>query len=457
MAVTAVTNSFEVITKYLPKATDKYFVGKSKTVMLETGSKYIDVDFKETGYVKIAEFLLDGLSDYYKTQEYTTSRDGGLLPGDGRPTNPADYAAYAGNMGTGERDGFEIGGTTVRWEIFKLQWCRGRQFRIDHISNEETAGVIMGNLVQDFVEYKVIPEVDACRFSVIAGSASKSLGNLLYQTVKAEAGQEGEDGDINENTILSDFFRMRSWMITNEVPMEDMIWYMTPDVYAILVNSEKLVKFITQGDFRSDNGITFKVDKFNGIPIIEVEPSRFFTDILLTNNGFQAQNSSRAINYMLVAKKAIVPIRKLEVNEIYNEREAGIAGYHGKMMNYLIYHGVVIPRNKLTAVVVSVNDAEGSPLGKSTNSLLVDIRKGSNTNAWKLYTYFTRPSGMRGTVVYANEAFTVGSTVNLATVNRVEKDQEVIDATATTHYFALVDFRGRVLAVTDGPVTLIKA
>ena len=57
-------NSFELIEKYLPESVDKYFAHDSKSVMLEKGTKWIDVNFKETGYVKIANVLLDGLSDY---------------------------------------------------------------------------------------------------------------------------------------------------------------------------------------------------------------------------------------------------------------------------------------------------------------------------------------------------------------------------------------------------------
>ena len=105
-------NSFEVITKYLPQAVDKYFAAESKTAVLEQGSKFIDVNFNEAGYVKIASFLMDGLSDYYKTQ------------GSVAPSNSADYAAYAGNVNAGQRDGFEIGGVSVKWEIFRLQYVR---------------------------------------------------------------------------------------------------------------------------------------------------------------------------------------------------------------------------------------------------------------------------------------------------------------------------------------------
>jgi len=138
-------NSFELITKYLPQALDKYFAEDAKTAILEKGNKWVDVNFKEAGYVKIASLLLDGLSDYYRTQN---------LPG---PSDDAQYAAYAGNLGSGMRDGFAIGGASVKWEIKQLQYLRGKQLRIDYLDDEETAGLVIGNAVEEFSRLKVIP------------------------------------------------------------------------------------------------------------------------------------------------------------------------------------------------------------------------------------------------------------------------------------------------------------
>lgn len=435
-------NYFEPITKFLSKAVDKYFVRDSQSVILEHGNKFIDVNFDEAGYVKIADFLLDGLSNYYRTQEQpNTTSD---LAGYGSGYTYADHAAYANNNGTGVRDGFAIGGTTVRWEIYKLQWCRGRQFRIDHISNEETGKIVTGGLIEDFHKYKVIPEVDACRFGFIADSASVSLGNLVTETVGT---------DITASNILSKFFDARKWLVEHEVPLEDIVWFMSPEVYTLIMNSSDLVKFITQEDYKNDNGLTFEVKKFNGVPIIEVVPSRFFTSVAVTENGFTGTSGSKAINYIICSKKCILPIRKIEYQKLYGEEQAGIAGFYGTMMNYLLYHGIVIPKNKLVGTYVSVGSA-GTGLAK-VNTLSVDIRAGSNTNGWRLKAYFTTPSALRGTVVYGDSAFTVGSTVNIAESNVAELDAENTDAVKTAYYFALVDYRGVVIAA-SGSVTLVK-
>ena len=425
-------NSFEVITKYLPQSVDKYFAAESKTAVLEQGSKFIDVNFNEAGYVKIASFLMDGLSDYYKTQ------------GNVAPSNSADYAAYAGNVNAGQRDGFEIGGVSVKWEIFRLQYVRGKQFRIDYIENEETAGITIGNAIEEFNRVKVIPEVDATRFSIIADTTSVSLGNMVSETVQA-------------NQIISKFNGAFEWLTENEVPEEEQIIFVSPSVMTLIRNSTELTKFLTQGDYRAASGIDFTVEKYGGRPIIEVPSNRFFTNVLVTNNGYRPQTSSKVINYMVVSAKAVIPIRKLEWNKIYGPELSGIAGFHGYIINYLIYHGVVIPENKITGVYVSVSETNAST---KTALLRVSTKAGSAQYGWLMDRYFTNPAGLRGYIVYAyTDEFTLGGAISsVGTLNTdyfvCEKgvEQKAVVAN-TTGYFALVDDSGKIIAV-SGAVTL---
>lgn len=424
-------STYDVITKYLPDAVDKYMVNESKSLILENGSKFIDVNFNEAGYVKIASMLMDGLSNYYKTQ---------VEP---RPDNPNGFAAYAGNIEAGDRDGFDIGGADVKWEIFKLQWCRGRQFRIDHIANEETGKILTGGLIEEFHRLHVIPEIDACRFSVIADAASATLGNLVVETVGA-----ADTYDVNESNILRKFFTMRKWLVDNGCPLEDLVWFVSTDVYPIIVNSKELTRYITQEDYRSDAGLEFKVTKFNGVPIIEVEPSRFYTDIEVTRNGYKPTATSKSINYMMCSKKGIVPIRKIEYSKVYGEDLTGIAGFYGTMMNYLLYHGIVIPRNKRIATFVSVKGGENVKV--NSNVLLVDLRATGEAGQTQLRGFYTQPVGLRGTVVFSATEIELGSTVSgIDEANGpISWKLDAVKTLADNKgYFALVDYRGVAVAV----------
>lgn len=433
-------NAFEVITTYLPGAIDKYFAHDSKTAILEKGKKYIDVNFNEKGYVKIANMLMDGLSDYYQTQQ---NSENFVAPNSARPSDSieADYAAYAGNIDAGSRDGFAIGGMDVQWEIFRLQWVRGKQFRIDYIANEETAGVIIGNALQEFHRLKVIPEVDVSRFSYIADQASATLGNLI-------------SGDISANQIMGKFNDAFEWMTNMGVPEEEQVIFVSTATMTKIRNTNELTKFLTQGDYRSEAGIDFTVTKYMGRPIIVVPADRFFTEALLTQNGYRATSGSKAINFMVVSTKATIPVRKLEYEKVYGPELSGLAGFHGYLINYLIYHGIFVPKNKVPGVYVSVSTTAGTTV---VNTLMVDVRHNAD-HSWKLVNYFTNPVGMKGTIVYSATALgDLGSTITVdgTTIKSLSLNTSVAESDGNkAYYFGFIDAKGTLIAKTTSTVTV---
>ena len=452
-------NSFELITEFLPRAIDRYFVEDSATAILEKGSKYIDVKFDQTGYVKIADILLDGLSDYYQTQQNSVDY---LNPGSARPSNPNDYAAYAGNMPTGGRDGFRIGGVDIRWEILRLQWVRGKQFRIDYISDEETAGIIIGNALEEFNRVKVIPEVDVARFGVIAEHTATSLGNRVELTADPSGAQSSgayinaKDGPTGVITRFNEAFEFLKEM---GVPVDQQIIYVNPTVMTMIRTSKELVHFITQGDYRNEAGITFTVDKYEKRPIIEVQSDRFFTSPVLDDGGYHASSASKLINFMVVSTKAVVPVRKLEWSKIYGPEQSGLAGFHGYLIDYLLYHGCFVPRNKAVGVYLCVDPTENSAAAK-VNLLRVHIVNPS-AKTWQMINYFTNPAGMRGTVVYsATSLGAIGDSVTIdeSTVKSVALNEVVSEADAVAdveYYFGLVNAAGKLVAKTTGTIKVV--
>lgn len=436
-------NSFELITTYLPKAIDKYFFEDAKSAILEQGSKYVDVKFDQTGYVKIASMLMDGLSDYYQTQ---MNSEGFVNPATGRPDDPQNYAAYAGNISTGSRDGFALGNTTLQWEIFRLQWVRGKQFRIDYIADEETAGIIIGNAVEEFNRTKVIPEVDVCRFGMIASKANVSLGNLVTSD------------SVDASNIITKFNAAFEWLSEHEVPEEEQVIFVNPAVMTAIRNSTELTKFLTQGDYRSPAGLDFTVEKYGGRPIIMVPSNRFFTTPLLTQNGYRAQEGSNVINFMVVSTKAVVPIRKLEWSKIYGPEQSGLVGFHGYLIDYLLYHGVVIPRNKIVGTYVSVSSSAAS--GK-VNTLSVATKAGSAQYRWAVDQYWTSPAGLRGTLYYVYKGaldaspFVLGANLDDISGEVLVGDDNVAESADTQAYFGLVDDAGNVIAA-SALVTLTR-
>lgn len=408
-------NAIGLITKYMQDAIDTVLTQEAKTNVLKDGSKFIDLNFKEAGYVKVMSLLMDGLSDYYRVNN-----------GLGSANN--NYSTYPSN------DGYKVGDAQAKWELFQLQYDRGRQFRIDNMDNEETAGLVIGNLLAEFLRTKVVPEVDAVRFSKMAGKCNVTLGNLLSESISA-------------NTIISKFNTAFEWLYEHGVPEEDQVIFVSPAVMTLIRNTTELVKKLTQDEYRNAD-VTFTIEKYEGRQIIEVPSNRFFTNVVTNDNGYIPSASSYVINYMICSKKAVVPVVKLEKSKIWTPDQ--VQDFDGYKVNFRMYHDIIIPKNKVPAIYTSVSTTTAS---SKTNILSVALTKVSST--YRLDAYYTAPNGLMGQVVVSASAFTLGNTYTTsATVVAVNEGEAFSKfASETAEYFALLDGNGKCIA-TSGSVTL---
>lgn len=408
-------NSIGLITKYMQEAIDTVLTQEAKTNVLVNGSKFIDLNFKETGYVKVMSLLMDGLSDYYRVNNGLGSASNG-------------YSTYPSN------DGYKVGDTSAKWELFQLEYDRGRQFRVDNMDNEETAGLVIGNLLAEFLRTKVVPEVDAVRFSKMAKKCNVALGNLVSET-------------INANQIIGRFNSAFEWLFEHGVPEEEQVIFVSPNVMTLIRNTTELYKRLTQDEYRNSD-VTFTIEKYEGRQIIEVPSNRFFTGVVTTDNGYMPSANSYVINFMIASKKAVVPVVKLEKSKIWTPEQ--VQDFDGYKVNFRMYHDIIIPKNKVPAIYTSVSAVAGTT---KTNLLSVALTK--VTSGYTLDAYYTTPVGLMGTVVRSTTAFTLGNTYTTSsTVVAVgEGDTFTKFASETAQYFALLDGSGKCIAV-SGSVTL---
>ena len=408
-------NSIGLITKYMQEAIDTVLTQEAKTNVLVNGSKFIDLNFKETGYVKVMSLLMDGLSDYYRVNNGLGSASNG-------------YSTYPSN------DGYKVGDTSAKWELFQLEYDRGRQFRVDNMDNEETAGLVIGNLLAEFLRTKVVPEVDAVRFSKMAKKCNVALGNLVSET-------------INANQIIGRFNSAFEWLFEHGVPEEEQVIFVSPNVMTLIRNTTELYKRLTQDEYRNSD-VTFTIEKYEGRQIIEVPSNRFFTGVVTTDNGYMPSANSYVINFMIASKKAVVPVVKLEKSKIWTPEQ--VQDFDGYKVNFRMYHDIIIPKNKVPAIYTSVSAVAGT---SKTNLLSVALTK--VTSGYTLDAYYTTPVGLMGTVVRSATAFTLGN--KYATSSSVvavgEGDTFTKFASETAQYFALLDGSGKCIAI-SGSVTL---
>lgn len=411
-------NSIDLIIKYLPEALDKVYMAESKSAILRNGLKLTNVRFVGAGKVKIPKMYVDGLGDYHRVNDGTTD---------------VDYTHYQ----QGEADGYKKGNTNVSWEEFVLEYDRGRQFQIDSMDLEETAG-LLGQVLPEFMRTRVVPESDAICFSNIAGKCNTALGNYVQETIAA-------------NTIMSNLYNAFEWLSNHEVPDDSQIIFVSPATMKLIRNTTELYKRLDQMDYR-EGDVTFTIRTFEGRPIIEVPNSRFMTNMITNGNGYQPTENSAIINYMVVARNAVLPIVKLQTFKIFDP--AVVQDFDGYKVDFRIYHDVIIPDNKVLGAYVSVSETDANDV---VNILSLNSVAGKTTNGFVVKNYWTTPNGLWGTLVRSQTAFTLGAnTPTSGTVIATPLDTEVVDATNTSAYFALLDGENNVVALTPEKVTYNK-
>lgn len=140
----------------------------------------------------------------------------------------------------------------------------------------------------------------------------------------------------------------------HEVSADDQVVFASPAFMNSLRNTNEVTKFLTQADF--DKDIKFKVEKYEGRTIVTVSPERLRTNIVLYEGGYTWDAlTSEAINFLMVAKSAIMHVVKYEkVKVISGETNLAARGFDGYTIFARIYHDVFVADNKRIAIYCSV-------------------------------------------------------------------------------------------------------
>jgi hypothetical protein len=396
-------NRIALIQKYSPEILDEIFAKESVTAILERDTGLLKFTSAKT--VLIPSIEMDGLGDYTR----------------------ANQQGY----------GYSEGSADVTWETFTLTKDRGKQFKIDQMDDEETAGLVVGSLLDQFVRTKEVPEVDAYRLSKLFSLAFND--QIVSETISA-------------NTIIAKFNGAFQTFADLEIPEDEQVLYVSNAVMTLIRSTTELTKFLVQGDFTSPAGLTFAVQKFEGRPIIPVPARRFYSAYTFGDNGFAPTATAKLINFMLVHFNAALPIKKHEVLKVFGPEV--VQDFDGYKMNHRLYHDIFVPLNKRVAIYVSV-----SAVAAVINVVKFTSVAGGTTNGTIIDNVYT--AGVRGTFVYKlassdptlpadGDAIAAGSGGWVALVEGAE-----IAASTNTHIMiAVLDDAGKARAA--GKLAIVK-
>ena len=228
--------------------------------------------------------------------------------------------SFSGGLADYSKDNGATGRTmTLGFETFNLTKDRGAQLTLDAVENIDSAGILLAQMESEFIRTKVAPETDAYRFGVYHGkAATKVTGTLTASTT--------EDALLTAIAALED----------KEVPVENLILFMNPQIYKIL-KEEVQTRRLVEGTTVQNNIATY-----DGIPVYRVPTSRFNTTVTLGTDGFTA--SGQNINFLLLDRRAPMQVIRHQSNRLFSPEENQKTD--GWLWRFRYFHDATVPDNK---------------------------------------------------------------------------------------------------------------
>ena len=199
--------------------------------------------------------------------------------------------------GLGDYDrnsGYTNGDVDLTWETVQFNYERGRMFQVDDMDNEETQNIAFGRLAGEFIRTKVVPELDAFRFSKYASATGVGLATGTLAT--------GVD-------VINALRTATSSMDEAEVPMEDRHLFITPTLLGLVEDLDTTKSREVLSRFAS---------------ITKVPQTRFYSAIELLDGkslgeekgGYKKAEGGVELNFEIIHKPATLQFTKHAVPKI---------------------------------------------------------------------------------------------------------------------------------------------
>lgn len=249
-------------------------------------------------------------------------------------------------LGDYDRDkGFVEGAVTLEYKTLTMTMDRGRTFQLDAMDVNETNFVASAaNVMGEFQATRVVPEIDAYRYSTLAA--------IAFNARRATSGYTPTESTVLKE-LRADIYKI--WDdIGDQVPL---IISLGTLVGKILEESPDIQKKLDVGDFKKGE-ISTKVKMLDDIPLLKVPSLRLKTEYLFKSGksgqeagGFEATAGARDINWLITAKKAPMAISKTDTIRIYDPMTNQKA--HAWKIDYRKYHDIWVKPNSVKGLYVN--------------------------------------------------------------------------------------------------------
>lgn len=258
-------------------------------------------------------------------------------------------------------DGFAEGSVKFEYETKTMTMDRGRKFILPETSVDESGFVLTASsLMGEFQRTKVIPEIDAYRYSTIASGA--------ITRNKASGGYTPTDKDILQK-LYYDIAKVQDVIGENE----PLVITISTMVAAILDMSASISKKLDVVDF-AQGGVTLKVSALNGQhPLIRVGSSRMKTAYVFYDGktasdgaesnptpdqkkgGFAPAVGAKDINWIICPRSMPKAVSKTDAMRIFDPQTYQPS--RSWAMDYRKFHDLWILDNAWGSAFVNVQQA----------------------------------------------------------------------------------------------------
>lgn len=233
--------------------------------------------------------------------------------------------------------GYPAGDITAAWETMTLAAERGRAFTLDRMDNEEMLGLVLGNLIRMWMREHVAPELDAYRFAKYAAAAIAASNAATPAT-------------LSSSTVMAAIDEAVLAMNEDEVPEEGRKLYLSPTVKQYL---EAAIGRTLANENRADKRLV----EYNGMPVIPVPQSRFYTAITLNAGaasdagGFiKNVSTGKDLNFMILHPTAV--LQPVKLNQVKYFTPDVNQTTDGHLWQSRIYHDAFVYDNRVNGIYV---------------------------------------------------------------------------------------------------------
>ena len=289
-----------------------------------------------TNTIALATKFQPILDEIYQVASKTARLDGKTKPVSHLGANEVSiFKTSLVGMGTYSRTtGYPVGDVTGTWETLTLATERGRELFLDRMDDEETLGMAFGTLVGEYMRTKVIPEVDAYRFSKYA--SWNGIKEVTSPTT------------LSSSTIIAAVDVASNWMNDQEVPEEGRILYLSSTCQGFLDAAVTRM-------YSNEGKISTRVKEYNEMDCIMVPQSRFYKGITLNPGATSSAggyvktvSTGRDINFIMVHPTAVLQSKKHDKLKLFDPDTN--QDKDGWKVQYRLYHDAWVYENKVDGV-----------------------------------------------------------------------------------------------------------